>query len=460
MSLAHRVRVFVLVVILGVPSGLPAAQAAVRLPALFSNDMVLQQKVAAPIWGWAEPNEKITIRLDDKTIEARAGADGRWKAALPAMPAGGPHKIVVQSGDKEIAIAGVMFGEVWLASGQSNMHWTFSPKHGVTDADKHLAAANDPRVRQFTVAKRGSAKPADETAGSWRTATRDNLLADDTNGASAVAYFFAKHLREKLNAPVGVINASVGGTPIEAWSPNGPLYNGLIHPLAPYALRGAIWYQGESNCMGLAGAAYADKQRAMVEAWRKLWGNESLSFYYVQIAPFIYTNPKRPQITKQTLPEFWEAQTAALAVPRCGMVVVNDITGNVRDIHPRNKLDVGKRLALWALAKDYDQPDVVYSGPLYKEMKVEGNKIRIAFDHVRSGLATLDGKAPSHLEIAGDDRQFQPATGTIDGQTLVVQSDKVARPVAVRYAWAEDALPNLTNKEGLPASPFRTDKWK
>lgn len=353
-----------------------------------------------------------------------------------------------------------MFGEVWLASGQSNMHWTFSPKHGVTDAEKHLAAANDPWVRQFTVAKRGAGKPADDTAGTWRSATRDNLLADDGNGASAVAYFFSKYLREKLNVPVGVINASVGGTPIEAWSPNGNLYNGLIHPLAPFAIRGAIWYQGESNCMGLAGASYTDKQRAMVEAWRKLFGNDRLSFYYVQIAPFIYTNPKRPQITKQTLPEFWQAQAAAMAVPGCGMVVVNDITGNVRDIHPRNKLDVGKRLALWALAKDYGQKGLVYSGPLYKEMKVEDNKIRIAFDHLGSGLATLDGKAVSHLEIAGDDRQFQPATGTIDGPTLVVESDRVARPVAVRYAWVEDALPNLTNKEGLPASPFRTDNWK
>jgi sialate O-acetylesterase len=338
------------------------------------------------------------------------------------------------------------------------MHWTLSPKHGVTDAEKHLAAANDPWVRQFTVPKRGAAKPADDAAGLWRTATRDNLLADGGNGASAIGYFFAKHLRDKLNVPVGVINTSVGGTPIEAWSPKGHLYNAMICPLAPFAVRGAIWYQGESNCMGLVGAKYADMQRAMVEAWRKLWGNDSLSFYYVQIAPFIYTNPKRPQITKQTLPEFWEAQTAAMAVPHCGMVVVNDITGNVRDIHPRNKFDVGKRLALWALAKDYGQKDLVCSGPLYKEMKVEGKKIRIAFDHVGSGLATLDGKAPSHLEIAGADGQFQPATGAIYGQTLLVESDKVAQPAAVRYAWSEDALPNLINKEGLPASPFSTNK--
>lgn len=458
MSLAHRVRTSLLVIALAVLSGLPAVQAAVRLPALFSNDLVLQQNTAAPIWGWADPNEKVTIRLDDKTIDTQAGADGRWKAVLPATPAGGPHKMVVKGGDKEIAVEGVLFGEVWLASGQSNMHWTLTPKHGVTGAEKHLAAANDPWVRQFTVAKRGAAKPADDTAGVWRAATRDNLLADEGNGASAVAYFFAKYLREKLDVPVGVINASVGGTPIEAWSPNGNLYNGMIHPSAPYAIRGAIWYQGESNCFGPVGARYTDMQRAMVEAWRKLWGNENLSFYYVQLAPFIYTNPKRPQITKQTLPEFWEAQTAALAVPRCGMVVVNDITGNVRDIHPRNKVDVGNRLALWALAKDYGRQDLVYSGPLYKEMKVEGKKIRVAFDHAGSGLATLDGKAPSHLEIAGDDRRFQPATGTIDGQTLLVESDKVDRPVAVRYAWVEDALPNLTNKEGLPASPFRTGK--
>lgn len=437
-----------------------SAPAGVRLPALFAENMVLQQNVAAPIWGWAEAGEKVLIRLDDRTVQAQAGAEGRWKAVLPAMAAGGPHRIVIQGKDREIAIGGVMFGEVWLASGQSNMHWTLSPKHTVADNDKELAAANDPLVRQFTVAKKGTPKPADDTAGVWRTATRDNLLADGPNGASALAYFFARELRAKLNVPVAVINASVGGTPIEAWSPGGPLYNAMIHPLAPYAIRGALWYQGETNCMKLDGAKYIDRQRAMVTAWRSLWGRGDFSFYYVQLAPFIYTNPKRPQVTRETLPEFWEAQVAAMGVPHCGMVVINDITGNVHNIHPRNKQDVGRRLVLWALAKDYDQKDLVYSGPFYRGMKIEGDKIRITFDHSVSGLATRDGKAPSHLEIAGEDHKFQPATGTIDGEALVVHSDQVSRPVAVRYAWLEDALPNLMNREGLPASPFRTDRWK
>ncbi|NUQ61708.1 MAG: sialate O-acetylesterase [Pirellulales bacterium] len=436
-----------------------AAEGAVRLPALFSEGMVLQRDTAVPIWGWADPGEKITVTLGEKTVEATAAPDGRWKAELPASPAGGPHQIVVQGKDQKAAIGNVMFGEVWLASGQSNMHWTFAPNHTVDNNQQELDAANDPLVRQFTVAKKGAPQPADDAAGVWRTATRENLLADAENGASALAYFFARELRQKLDVPVAVINASVGGTPIQAWSPEGNLYNAMIHPLAPYAIRGAIWYQGESNCMGLAGMKYADLQRAMVGAWRALWGRGDFAFYYVQIAPFLYTNPSRPQITVRTLPEFWEAQTAAMDVPQSGMVVVNDITGNVRDIHPRNKQDVAKRLALWALAKDYGQKDLVYSGPLYKEMKIEGDKIRVVFEHTGSGLATRDGNAPSHLEIAGEDRQFQPAAGTLDGHTLVVHSEKVSNPVAVRYAWTEDALPNLMNKEGLPAGPFRTDKW-
>jgi sialate O-acetylesterase len=224
----------------------------------------------------------------------------------------------------------------------------------------------------------------------------------------------------------------------------------MVHPLVPYGIRGAIWYQGESN--NGEGMAYHEKMKALINGWRLVWGQEDLPFYYVQLAPFNYGEPRAEQ-----LPGIWEAQTATLQVPNTGMAVTVDI-GNVKDIHPRNKQDVGQRLALWALAKTYGQDGIVYSGPLYRDMRVEGNKIRLFFDHTGGGLVSRDGEPLSWFTIAGDDGNFVTAEAEIDGHTVVVWSDEVAKPVAVRLGWDQLAEPNLSNQEGLPASPFRTDK--
>ena len=240
--------------------------------------------------------------------------------------------------------------------------------------------------------------------------------------------------------------------PDSPYSPNHPtlLYNGMIHPLVPFPIRGAIWYQGESNLKD--GMLYAEKMRALINCWREIWDLGDLPFYLVQLAPFRYGGDPF------ALPKIWEAQTSLLSLPNTGMAVITDI-GNLDDIHPKNKQEVGRRLALWALAKVHGRSDIVYSGPLYKSMAVEGEKIRLRFDHAAGGLASRDGKPLDRFEIAGEDRQFAKARAEIDGETLLVSSSAVSRPVAVRFGWHQEAEPNFISKEGLPASPFRTDRW-
>ena len=228
------------------------------------------------------------------------------------------------------------------------------------------------------------------------------------------------------------------------------LFNGMISPLVPFAIRGAIWYQGESN-RG-RGMMYHEMMKGLIYGWRKIWGTDDLPFYFVQLAPYRYGGD--PVL----LPEMWEAQTATLSVPKTGMAVITDI-GNVGNIHPKNKQEVGRRLSLWALAKTYGKTDLVYSGPLYKSMKVEGNRIRLHFDHVGGGLTTSNRNPLSHFTIAGEDRRFVPAKADVDGDTIVVSAEGVAQPVAVRFGWHQEAEPNFVNEEQLPASPFRTDKW-
>ena len=232
----------------------------------------------------------------------------------------------------------------------------------------------------------------------------------------------------------------------------------MVHPLVPYAIRGAIWYQGESNLRD--GKRYHKKMKALINGWREAWGQGDFPFYFVQLAPFNYTkrfNNRAQNAGHFFLPRIWEAQTATLALPNTGMAVTTDI-GNLTDIHPRNKQEVGRRLALWALAKDYSGDDVTHSGPLYKSMTVEGNAIRLTFEHVGSGLTARDEKPLTWFEIAGEDKQFVEAQATIDGDTVIVFSE-IQNPVAVRFGWHESAEPNFVNKEGLPASPFRTDSW-
>jgi sialate O-acetylesterase len=370
------------------------------------------------------------------------------------------------SSGNTITFKNVQVGEVWVCSGQSNMEMGI----GVcNNAQEEIAAANYPNIRLFKVVKAKAAAPADDVKGNWAVCTPGSVAADGWGGFSAAAYYFGRMLHKELNVPVGLIDTSWGGTPAEFWTSHKTLestpvlkdsakgessclYNGMLAPLMPYAIRGAIWYQGEAN---LGGAyRYRTLLPAMIANWRQDWGQGDFPFGIVQLAPWRY-NGADPACWA----ELCEAQRMTLdKSPNTGLAVTVDI-GDIKDIHPKNKQDVGRRLALWAMAKVYGK-NIVYSGPIYKSMKVEGNKIRLDFDHVGGGLIASDGKPLTEFTIAGEDKKFVPAVAEIDGQTVVVHSDAVANPVSVRFGWQDCAQPNFANKEGLPTSPFRTDTWK
>ncbi|MCA9105616.1 MAG: sialate O-acetylesterase [Pirellulaceae bacterium] len=450
-----------------------SAMAETKLPAVLSDHMVVQRGKPIQVWGWDDPGTEVTVSLGDETRTAKADDNGRWAVQLEARQAGGPHEIKVV-GSSERTLTDILIGDVWLCSGQSNMEWTVA---GSDNAQAEIAAADHPTIRHIKIPHVPSAEPQSDVGSPGWTVCGPSTVGEYT----AVGYFFARHIQTEVDVPIGLIGSNWGGTRIEPWIPpqgfqsipelkditdqldNFPsvndqgqvnhqtplaLYNGMISPLLPYEIRGAIWYQGESN--NGEGMLYHHKMRALINGWRDLWHNDDLPFYFVQLAPFRYGRPDQ-------LPGIWEAQTATLEVPHTGMAVTTDIT-MLQDIHPRNKQDVGKRLALWALADSYGKTDLVYSGPLYREMKTDGNKVVLHFDHVGSGLKSLDGEALTWFTIAGEDGNFVEAKAEIAGDTVVVWADGVAAPKAVRMGWHEEATPNLGNAEGLPASPFRTDK--
>ncbi|MBN2475876.1 MAG: 9-O-acetylesterase [Pirellulales bacterium] len=452
---------------LTVGAALPAV-AAVKPAALFCDNMVLQCDAKVPVWGTGDDGEQVTVRFRDQEVSTVAKG-GKWILWLAPLKAGEPAEDMTLTGNYTITIRNVQVGEVWICSGQSNMQMSVS---GSNNAQEEIAAADYPNIRLFTVARKPQPEPVDDCVGNWSVCSPQAV-----GGFSAVGYFFGRCLHKELDVPVGLINSSWGGTIAEAWTsretlqsdeafkaiverrdagfkPGNPnqgsvLYNGMIHPLLPYAIRGAIWYQGESN-RGRA-EQYAKLFPAMITDWRKSFGQGDFPFLFVQLAPFRYGGADPAECA-----ELWEAQLKTLSLANTGMAVTTDI-GNFTDIHPKNKQDVGKRLALWALAKTFGQ-ELVYSGPLYDSMSVEGDKIRVKFQHVGGGLVAKGGPL-AEFTIAGEDQKFVPAEAVIDGDAIVVHSDEVARPVAVRFAWNDTPTPNLFNKEGLPASPFRTDDF-
>ena len=442
--------------------------AEVKLPKILGDNMVLQQQTEVRLWGWADPDEEVTVQFQEQKVSTKADANGRWLVKLRTPEAGGPYEVQVTGKSNQITLRNVLVGEVWIGSGQSNMQWPVSRSD---NAQQEIATAKYPKIRLFTVAHKISDTPLDDCEGAWVECSPETV-----GGFSAVAYFFGRYLHQELGVPVGLINSSWGGTICEAWTsrqalqadedfqpllerakqfnpknPNQPsvLFNAMIHPILPLVIRGALWYQGESN-VGRA-AQYTKLFPTMIQDWRKRWQIGDFPFYYVQLAPFRYGKAH-----PECLPELWEAQLQTLRLPNTGMVVTTDI-GNIKDIHPSNKQEVGRRLALWALAKIHGKP-IVYSGPLYDGYTVEGNKIRIKFQHADDGLV-CKGDRLTHFTIAGEDKKFVPAEAVIDGSTVVVSSPLVAKPVAVRFGWEDTAEPNLFNKAGLPASPFRTDHF-
>jgi len=439
---------YIVVVFLFVASSaMPRVQADVTLPKVIGSHMVLQRDRPLPIWGWAAPDEEVTVKLDEAIATAKADGKGNWKVVLPAVKADGKAHSMTISGKNKIELDDILIGDVWVGSGQSNMEYGLAGSKGGQEA---VAAATNVKIRLIQVDKVQAPQAAkDVSSQGWKVCSPQTVP-----GFSAVLYFFGQRLHKDLDVPVGLVNSSWGGSPIEPWTvadgKGGGMYNGMIAPVKPFAIRGAIWYQGESN-MG-NGLAYADKMKALIEGWRKVWGYD-FPFYFVEIAPFAGYGAG-------ALPLLWEAQVASLKIPKTGMSVTTDLVHNIGDIHPNNKIDVGNRLALWALAKEYGKQDLVYSGPLYKTMKVEGNKIRLSFAHVGGGLKSRDDKPLAEFEIAGEDGKFVAAEATIDGDTIIVQAKQVAVPTQARFGWRNVANPNLVNKEGLPASPFQTNNWQ
>ena len=495
---------------------LTAGAAELRLPAVISDNMVLQGDRSVPIWGWAEPGETVTVKIAGQTVSTKAAEDGRWQVRLPAIE---PQDQAIEmtvggSSGSTLHVKNIVIGEVWLCSGPSNIFW---PVKRCDNAKKEIASAMYPRIRFFTVVRKRADQPQSDCEGRWVECTPASV-AD----ASGIGYFFSRQLHEDLKRPVGLIQSFWGGSRIEAWTsiealqanpalrpvrdywarqlamydavqveadyrkaltawqeaatkaeaagakrpekPKAPadphtsnhrpacLYNGMIEPLIPYGIRGAITYQGLGNLF------WAEHSRTLLETmiadWRRRWGEGDFPVGMVQPAP--YTCEGWAQSSPDAYAVQRESQLLVLQnVPNTGIALTMDINA-VDSLHFPQKQPVAHRLALWALGAVYGRGGA-YQGPIYQSMSVEGDAIRIRFLHAEKGLRTSDGNPPTCFTIAGSDRVFVPAAARIEGQTVVVHSERVRRPVAVRFAWGNTDVPNLINSERFPASLFRTD---
>jgi sialate O-acetylesterase len=482
------------------------ARADVKLPGLFSDHMVLQQGMRVPVWGWANEGEKVTVAFRGKKVSTTA-RKGKWMVRLPSQKAGGPDTLTIQ-GDNQIDVHNVVVGEVWICSGQSNMEW---PLSGSFESEKDIAASADPNIRLFTAPRLKADAPVDDVKANWQKCDPNTV-----GKFSAVAYYFGRDLQKARGVPVGLIHTSWGGSPAEVWirevvlatnpgyknailesyagqlekyqaelvkwereaedlkkegkqpaarKPSSPwkpaeLYNGMIGPLIPYAIKGAIWYQGESN----AGRAwqYRTLFPDLIRNWRQDWGQGDFTFLAVQLAPFD-RNKKRSLEAITAAPgdsdwaELREAQLLATKVlPKVGLAVITDV-GDKDDIHPTRKEPVGTRLALLARGVAYGEK-IQSSGPIYRGMQLRGDKIILNFDHVDGGLEARGGRLRG-FAICGEDKKLVWAYAEIDNDKVIVSSPEVRKPVAVRYGWADYPVVNLFNRAGLPASPFRTDDF-
>jgi sialate O-acetylesterase len=485
------------------------AAADVKLPAIFSDHMVLQRDAAVPVWGWADPGEEVTVSIAGQSKTATADKDGKWMVKLDKLSSGEPCALTVK-GKNTLTVADVLVGEVWLGSGQSNMAFKVS---SAKDFEQEKAAANLPQIRMFTTTSKAADSSQPDCAGAWQ------VCGPETVGSfSATAYFFGRELHKALGVPVGLVNSSVGGTPIESWiskeaqqncadlkpflearakveaafdpvaaqaqygkdmatwktaaakakaagrqpprAPRNPveirkrkgdiggLFNGMIAPLVPYAIRGVIWYQGEANSSPEKAAFYQYQLPLLVQDWRARWGEGDFPFAWAQLPNFTGAGRNWPLVR--------EAMLKSLKVPNTGMAITMDI-GEPGNIHPKNKQEVGKRLAMWALGTVYGQKTAT-SGPLPAGHEVRGGEVALSFTHTDGGLTAKGGDLKGFV-IAGDDKKWLPAKARIEGDKVIVSSPDVKQPVAVRYAWDNNPECNLFNGAGLPASPFRTDDW-
>jgi len=429
------------------------ARAEVKLPAIFSDHMVLQGNQPTNIWGWAEPDEKVRVKIAEREVETRASEDGQWQVELPSLPPGGPYRLVVK-GDNKITINDVLIGEVWLGAGQSNMAMTVE---AARNFPFERANANLPQIRLFTVKSGASPTALSDCAGEWQVCSPDTV-----GDFSATLFFFARGIHSRLRVPVGLINASVGGTRIESWiSPEaqgataemrrqgmGGLFNGYLAPILPYSLRGVLWYQGESNAIFGEAVRYREQLPLLIDDLRTRRREPDLPFAWVQLANL--------RTRSWDFVTIREAMREGLQIPYTGMAVTIDL-GDPDDVHPRNKQDVGDRLARWALGEVYDQ-NIPTSGPRYLGQTLFDDCIVLSFSHTEGGLTSRYGTLPGFW-IAGADRVWCFAEAWISGDSVVVSSPSVKDPVAVRYGWQNNPPSSLYNGAGLPASPFRTDTW-
>ena len=455
--------------------------AQIELGPLFSDDMILQRNSQVSIWGSTKENEKVSITSswNNNEVITKADNNGNWTAYISTPDAGGPYEIKISSKKNILNLTNVLIGEVWVASGQSNMQMALygGGREPVLRSIDMIAQAKNPNIRLFTVKHNSSISPIKELKGKWLVSSPANVSA-----FSAVGYSFADYLNTVLDIPIGIINTSWGGTPAEAWTdkktldsnfeksqirnnhkdkvvqhnPSG-LFNAMINPLIPFKIRGAIWYQGEGNVSRANN--YTKLMNKMIEGWRSNWGQGSFPFYFVQLAPFSYNG-----INNTASAYLREAQLhTMLQTENTGMAVTLDI-GSEKTIHPPEKILVGKRLAYWALVKDYNLGGISFSGPIYKSLNINGDKVIVNFDYAQNGITSYN-KAIVGFEIAGEDKIFYPANAKVirgygsNRSKLEVSSDSVKKPVAVRYGWKNYLKGNLYNTQGLPASSFRSDNW-
>lgn len=447
-----------------------SAQAYLRLPDIFSDNMVLQQQKTIHFYGWSDPGQKISVIAgwNGDTLKTSTSSDAVWTVDLPTPKSGGPYQLTV-IGDSTITIHNVLIGDIWICTGQSNME--FSADWHKDYYQKEVENANHPDIRFFHIQKISAPYPQQEVRGKWEVCSPQTM-----HSFSAAGYFFGRTINESIHQPVGLIESCWGGTPVQSWTPieifnnserlatsaailtpvpwcpvrPAVTFNAMIAPITRFPIKGAIWYQGEANTINPD--TYEETFSAMIHSWRELW-KENFPFYFVQIAPFNYgEGDKGALVREQQLKTYRQ-------VPNTGMVVVTDITGDTNDIHPINKIDVGKRLAAWALANTYGKQNINFSGPIYRSIEVSGNKAIIHFDFAKDGLMKK-GNELTDFMIAGKDKMFVPAKAVIRDSTVVVSSPDVQHPEAVRMGFSNTAIPNLYNKAGLPASPFRTDDWE
>lgn len=491
--------------ILSLVAGSGFALAEVKLPAIFTDHMVLQRSRPVNIWGWDNAGQDVTVQFAGQSVVAKAGADGKWMAKLQPLEASAVARQLKVEGSSSVLIQDVLVGEVWLCSGQSNMEWSVT---SADDPDLETLTAKYPLIRHITVPKVGIQQPQKDFVGKWDVCTPETI-----GQFSAVGYFFGRTLHQALGVPIGLIDNAWGGSAAEAWVPRGVLaadpdfksylddwsareknleanteawlkaleqwrdggaqgrapqspvdqmkgnarpgnlYNGCLHPIIGYTLQGAIWYQGESN----AARAYNYRKLfpLMITQWRKEWAQGDFPFYWVQLADF---KEEQPQPGDSAWAELQEAQTLTLKLPNTGQAVINDL-GEAHDIHPKDKQNVAKRLARHALAKVYGFK-IVAESPRYLSHEVQGSKIIVTVQQPGGGLDTFDVREPKGFAIAGSDHKFVWAEAKIVAPNKIeVWSSSVTQPLAVRYAWADNPVCNVQNAEGLPLTPFRTDDW-